>query len=803
VKGRSIAAMCVVLGLAGALLAPAAALAGTYQVAVCHDPTTGAAAPLDGLSFPNAGMYVYGGVYLQSGGECGAGGYVYATLDGVASHGPSDVAAWEFAAPAGTQIDGVVVDRAFYAGPSTFFESPVDTLDAIPSSAPPSALAVCSQAYGCTVAGSDPSSETAPVNQLAFGGLSGIAAIEGTAVCGGGLTCAPGGAAGALCPEIGGADPCMAYNHLYGMLVTLEDDSAPSPGAVSGPLVTPGVLAGLAGAAVTATDTGSGLYSASIMIAGQTVAATGLGNNGGRCAVTGGGAPLRFDWTVPCPLAGSGSVSFDTATLADGPHAAAIVVTDAAGNATTVWSGTIHTDNAPQGGIPQIYGVAQAGQSLVASNGGWSPAATAFSYQWLRCNAAGAACAPIAGATSQSYAVAAADAYRQLAVVVTAADADGSTNATSVPSGAVLDANGYLGRPQGPTLTGGSSPQVGGHPMQGATLTAQPGTWSNGPVSFAYQWQRCDAAGLGCVAIAGASATSYTVAPADDYVRLRVLVSATGPGGTSVAASDPTRVVADHSGATAAPGGARAAPGGARAAPGGRPAAGGAGGRSRGGTTRVANGTGACRRATLRATIDGAARVTVPLGREVTVRGTLRCGRVPITGAEVAVAITPQGGTTPARSAQIRTSADGSFAYVLVPGPSRRIALSYRAFAGEASPAARAGATLLVAPQISLTIAPTSTSNGHTITFTGNVTGGHQPVGGLTLDIEYRQGSRWMIYDTTRTRSADGSFVWQYTFRRTTRPITYWFRVAIPAVGVTGYPYLPVASPARSVYVVP
>ena len=60
-----------------------------------------------------------------------------------------------------------------------------------------------------------------------------------------------------------------------------------------------------------------------------------------------------------------------------------------------------------------------------------------------------------------------------------------------------------------------------------------------------------------------------------------------------------------------------------------------------------------------------------------------------------------------------------------------------------------------------------------------------------------------MIYDTVRTRAADGSFVWQYTFRRTTQPITYWFRVAIPAGGVSRISVLPAASPARSVYVVP
>jgi hypothetical protein len=379
-----------------------------------------------------------------------------------------------------------------------------------------------------------------------------------------------------------------------------------------------------------------------------------------------------------------------------------------------------------------------------------------------------------------------ADQYRQLAVQVTAADGDGSTTADSAPTGEVLDANGYLGVPQGPILTGGSSPQITGQAVQGLTLTAQPGAWANGPLTFAYQWQRCDTAGLGCAAIDGATSSRYTLGRADDYVRVRALVIATGPGGTRGAAREPTRLVADAHGATA-PGGAAPATGA--------------------GTTPVsghrANGAGACRAATLAATVEGSASVTVALGRDLTLRGSLRCGRAPIAGADVALAITPAAGPGSPRDAEIRTSADGSFAYVLAPGPSRLIVVRYRAFADDPGPDATARATVLVRPSISLAITPARTSNGHTITFTGAVAGGEEPAGGLTLEIEYREGSRWMIYDTTRARPGDGRFSWQYTFRRTTQPITYWFRVAIPQGGLAAYPYLPAASAARSVYVVP
>ena len=148
----------------------------------------------------------------------------------------------------------------------------------------------------------------------------------------------------------------------------------------------------------------------------------------------------------------------------------------------------------------------------------------------------------------------------------------------------------------------------------------------------------------------------------------------------------------------------------------------------------------------------------------------------------------------------MRTRRDGSFAYVVGPGPSRRIVVSYRAGAGER---ARTTATLLVTPRITLTIMPTATTNGHTITFSGQVSGGAEPPGGLPLELEYLEGTRWMIYDVVHTDPADGRYVYRYTFRRTTQSITYTFRFAIPASGVAGYPYQPAVSAARSVHVEP
>ena len=55
-----------------------------------------------------------------------------------------------------------------------------------------------------------------------------------------------------------------------------------------------------------------------------------------------------------------------------------------------------------------------------------------------------------------------------------------------------------------------AAPTIVGTAQTGKTLAAVPGAWAGGkPVVFAYQWQRCDAAGAGCAPIVGATAETY------------------------------------------------------------------------------------------------------------------------------------------------------------------------------------------------------------------------------------------------------------------------------------------------------
>ena len=86
---------------------------------------------------------------------------------------------------------------------------------------------------------------------------------------------------------------------------------------------------------------------------------------------------------------------------------------------------------------PTILGTAQPGQLLVATNGVWGNSPTSYTYQWRVCDAGGAACADIAGASTGTYALTAGLVGRTIRLVVTAANAGGSVPAASAATAVV------------------------------------------------------------------------------------------------------------------------------------------------------------------------------------------------------------------------------------------------------------------------------------------------------------------------------------------------------------------------------
>jgi len=81
------------------------------------------------------------------------------------------------------------------------------------------------------------------------------------------------------------------------------------------------------------------------------------------------------------------------------------------------------------------------------------------------------------------------------------------------------------------------APAISGNPTQGSTLSASQGTWTNGPTSFAYQWQRCNALGGSCQSIIGATGSTYGLGSADVGSTVRVSVAASNSSGSASAPS--------------------------------------------------------------------------------------------------------------------------------------------------------------------------------------------------------------------------------------------------------------------------
>src|SRR5205085_9230687 len=119
-------------------------------------------------------------------------------------------------------------------------------------------------------------------------------------------------------------------------------------------------------------------------------------------------------------------------------------------------------------------------------HGGWANSPSSLSDVWFRCDGAGSNCVPIDGALSQTYTLTAADVGATLVVLETATNAGGSGSAFSATTGVITAAPPLI-----PVPINASPPTISGSTLQGQTLSEAHGTWSNGPTSYGYQWERC------------------------------------------------------------------------------------------------------------------------------------------------------------------------------------------------------------------------------------------------------------------------------------------------------------------------
>lgn len=159
---------------------------------------------------------------------------------------------------------------------------------------------------------------------------------------------------------------------------------------------------------------------------------------------------------------------------------------------------------------PTITGTVKTGSVLTVAPGAWGPAPVTFAYQWLRSGT------PISGATASTYTLLAADEGAPITATVTASKAGYAT------ASATATAPGWQLTVGTPTIAGTSS--------VGTTLTASPGTWGPGAVTFAYQWLRAG------TAIGRATGATYVVGAADDGQPITVRVTGSRSGFASATA---------------------------------------------------------------------------------------------------------------------------------------------------------------------------------------------------------------------------------------------------------------------------
>ena len=240
-------------------------------------------------------------------------------------------------------------------------------------------------------------------------------------------------------------------------------------------------------------------------------------------------------------VAGASALPLYTVAAGDVGHAlrVKVIAKDIAGSGTAESEPSATIAGVPPSNLvaPLLTGLTITGQTVSAIEGAWTGTEPiSYSFQWELCNASGASCSEIGGATKSTFTIPDGDAAHTLVVVVTATNVAGQVSKASSASTEILGV--------GPKVT--EAPKVTGIATAGQTLTATSGKWSGTePILYEYEWLRCNKSGAECTTAAAASlvGVSYTVALADIGHTLKVKVTAKNVAGSAGAESTATAEV--------------------------------------------------------------------------------------------------------------------------------------------------------------------------------------------------------------------------------------------------------------------
>ena len=244
-------------------------------------------------------------------------------------------------------------------------------------------------------------------------------------------------------------------------------------GVTGGRVVTFNPQAPTAGTPVTIdSDTGAWIYEVACASANDCVAVDNLGN-------VGEGDPTSASAWKLQQIDGVNSLAAVTC-----PVAALCVAVDGLGNAFVGRNLSLPLPPAQTGSGPSISGTTTQGQTLTESPGSWSNSPTGYADQWQDCDPLGNSCTPIAGATSESHTLTAADVGHTIRVQEIASNAGGQSSPAVSPATPVVRAapprsgssTRLLGRvttsASGATVTLGCSGSTGASCHVKLTLTA-------------------------------------------------------------------------------------------------------------------------------------------------------------------------------------------------------------------------------------------------------------------------------------------------------------------------------------------